>query len=101
MLGREFEALRTACGDLPIKVASCYRTAATNVAAGGAASSQHLFGRAMDLLSPPSIPYEDFYKIILTRAKTHAIIRGVGRNLKNFHVHVDTRPGDVLFLWDE
>jgi len=100
VLAWEFEAIREACG-LPIRVTSCYRTGVTNVATGGATTSQHLFGRALDLVPPMGISYPEFYQIVLTRAESHAIIRGVGRNLRNFHVHMDTRPGDVLFLWDE
>ena len=101
ILAREFEAIRTACGDSPITISSAYRTAATNEAAGGASRSQHLFGRALDLLPPAGMEYEEFYQKCLTVARERGIIKGIGRNVKNGHVHIDTRLSDVLVLWNE
>jgi len=101
VLGREFEAIRRACGGKPIAVSSGFRTHATNKAAKGKSNSQHLFGRALDLLPPEKIPYSVFYEKCLTVARSRGIIRGIGKNVINGHVHIDTRPSDILVLWDE
>lgn len=44
------EALRHRLGDHPLRVTSAYRSAACNRQVGGAANSNHLYGRAIDLV---------------------------------------------------
>jgi uncharacterized protein YcbK (DUF882 family) len=100
VLAGEFEAIREVWGR-PIRITSAYRTPETNVKAKGKKNSQHLYGRALDLKAPAGINFQVFYNKVLTLAKERGIIRGVGLNMKNRHVHIDTRPSDVLVTWDE
>lgn len=44
------EALRHRLGDHPLTVTSAYRSQSCNTAVGGASNSNHLYGRAMDLV---------------------------------------------------
>lgn len=44
------EALRHRLGDHPLRVTSAYRSKACNTAVGGATNSNHLYGRAIDLV---------------------------------------------------
>jgi len=44
------EAIRHRLGDNPLRVTSAYRSKACNDAVGGASNSNHLYGRAMDLV---------------------------------------------------
>jgi zinc D-Ala-D-Ala carboxypeptidase len=44
------EALRHRLGDHPLRVTSAYRSQACNTQVGGATNSNHLYGRAMDLV---------------------------------------------------
>ncbi|MEI7055106.1 M15 family metallopeptidase [Nocardioides sp. CCNWLW239] len=44
------EAIRHRLGDNPLRVTSAYRSRACNTSVGGASNSNHLYGRAMDLV---------------------------------------------------
>ena len=101
VLAWEFEAIRSACGDRPIRVGSAYRTPAHNRAVGGARHSQHVEGRALDLYPPRGISLDRFYEIIRAYAGRHeSVIFGLGR-YPTF-VHLDTRPRPThgrLIVW--
>ena len=94
VLCEEFEALRAVCG--PLLVNSAYRTAAYNRRVGGAPSSQHLAGRALDVV-PVRCDLETLYRAAVERARAGRV-RGIGR-YRHF-LHVDIRPSDVLVEWD-
>lgn len=97
-LAAVFESIRRACGDNPIQVLSAYRTPAHNRKVGGARNSQHVQGRALDLMPPTGYTVDTFYRLIRSLAQTSLPeIRGIGK-YKTF-VHVDIRPGTHLALW--
>jgi len=87
---QQLEVLRTEVGDVPITVVSGYRSPAHNTSVGGAARSQHLYGRAADIKIADHTP-----------SQVHAIIErliGAGRMLQgglglypDRFVHYDTR----------
>lgn len=49
-LANRLEDVRTLLGNKPIHINSGYRTVSRNRAVGGVSSSQHLFGRAADIV---------------------------------------------------
>lgn len=95
-LAEVFEIIRHACGDKPIKVISAYRTYTHNLRVGGAKHSQHLQGRALDLVPPNGYSVDEFYDIIKGLSES-TLIRGIGK-YETF-VHVDIRPMDKLVIW--
>ena len=96
-LAGAFEVIRAVIGG-PLKVASAFRTLEHNRAVGGAADSQHIHGRALDLIVPLGWGIERFVKSIEDLARAQGIIRGIGV-YHDGHVHVDIRPTDELVLW--
>lgn len=96
-LCRQLEALRGFVNQ-PIRIISGYRSEAYNRAIGGARHSQHVQGRAADIVIPG-----------ITAAGVHRIIKklvaagemqlgGLGK-YQGF-VHVDIRPSDRLVQWE-
>jgi uncharacterized protein YcbK (DUF882 family) len=98
-LARAFEAIR-ARWNAPITITSAYRTALWNAHVGGALESQHVAGRALDLLPPEGVSVVDFWTGILDIAAA-AGLHGVGYAApsKGGFVHVDIRPGTGLTSW--
>lgn len=96
-LASEFEAIRAAVG-VPLLVASAYRTPAWNRQIGGATRSQHLQGRALDLVPVRGTTVAQLHKAALTRAQTPGSrLRGLGK-YRTF-VHIDVRPTSRLAHW--
>ena len=90
-LAKAFERIREICG-FPLLVNSGYRTFDYNVSIGGAAKSQHVEGRALDLV--PSVPGKKALQKLREaagQARSEGLIRGIG--IYDGFVHVDTRPG--------
>lgn len=78
------EQLRRDHGGRPLRIVDGIRTAAQNVAVGGAKRSQHLLGRAADIPSGYATP----------RAAARAGFRGIGISPDGkWAVHVDVREG--------
>ena len=73
--------------EYPLYVHSGYRCPAHNKAAGGAAKSQHMYARAVDISSPICTPYQ--LGLICDALDPRG---GVGLGGLNI-VHADTRPG--------
>ena len=97
-LAEAFEDVRAACGGLPIRVLSAFRTTEHNRKVGGARTSQHVQGRALDLCPPGEMSVDAFHDIILRVARTPGSrIRGIGK-YRTF-VHLDIRPSDRLSRW--
>lgn len=84
----KLEAMRHALGDVPLTVSSGFRSRACNSAAGGAASSRHLYGDAADLTGSPSLCR------LAQQARTHGFseILGPGYPGHNDHTHVALDP---------
>ena len=89
-LGTVFEAVRRACDDRPLAIASGYRTVQHNRQIGGARKSQHVEGRAVDIRTPRGLTREDFHERVRTCCREHLAAGGVG--YYPWGVHVDTRP---------
>lgn len=99
-LALAFEAVRQACGGKPIRIMSAYRTVPYNAVVGGAANSQHVHGRALDLQTPLHLSRDDFHRIAQDVVRLVPAIGGLG--LYDWGVHVDTRArvNDRPTVWD-
>jgi uncharacterized protein YcbK (DUF882 family) len=95
-LAKEFEEIRSLCGGKPITVLSAYRTPEYNRQIGGAALSQHVQGRALDL-SKARVGVEKLWNVSKAVARERGVIRGLGRY--PWGVHIDTRPSSRLVVW--
>lgn len=95
-LSAMFEEIRSLCENHPIRILSAYRTPNWNAKVGGATFSQHIEGRALDLVPPEGLTLEQFYTLIRANTKEFGI-RGLGK-YKTF-VHVDIRPSSHLATW--
>lgn len=91
-----FEAVR-ALYDEPLTIDSAYRTPDRNWAVGGKVGSQHLQGRALDVLPPKGVSVRDFYGAIVRLAteRPDLSIRFVQGYAKGW-VHFDVRPTEQL-----
>ena len=80
----------------PVIITSGYRTPEHNRAVGGAPDSQHLYGRAADIVVR-GVPHDEVYRQAIRLG-----FRGVGRY--NTHTHVDvrerTKSGKAYDSWD-
>lgn len=92
-LAAAFEAVRAAVG-LPLVILSGYRTTAHNRAIGGARNSQHVEGRALDLLPPRGWAPMDLASVV----KGVPAVRGIG--VYPTFVHMDVRPSESLIVWN-
>lgn len=92
-LAAAFEALRAAVG-LTLVVLSAYRTIAHNRAVGGARDSQHVQGRALDLLPPRGWSSMQLAAV----AREIPEIRGLG--VYDTFTHIDVRPVAHLVVWN-
>ncbi len=91
-LAKVFEAIRAAAGNRPLTVLSAYRTAEHNRRVGGAANSQHVQGRALDL-AHEHLDGREFGDLIRTLAATRIPeIGGVGQYATFVHVDIRKRP---------
>lgn len=84
----KLEQLRHKLGDKAIVINSGYRTASHNKAVGGASQSQHLYGKAADIVVRGVLPS----KVYTTADK---MFNGVGKY--NTFTHVDTRSWHARF----
>ncbi|MGE0363075.1 MAG: D-Ala-D-Ala carboxypeptidase family metallohydrolase [Vicinamibacterales bacterium] len=91
-VAKAFEALRAAVG-LPLVVLSGYRTPRHNTRIGGARNSQHVQGRALDLLPPKGWTVLQLAAV----ARTIPAIRGLG--FYRTFLHIDVRESDRLAVW--
>lgn len=95
-LARAFEAFRAEVGE-PLLVASGYRTAAWNRQIGGARASQHVEGRALDLMPVRGAWTVDRLWTVAHAMAQAGVFRGLGR-YEGF-LHIDVRPGRLV-VWD-
>ena len=95
-----FEEIRSRLGDHPMVVNSAYRRNDYNRAVGGAAMSQHVLGRALDLRHATVKPKAFFDEVRELYAEGFLpFLGGIGR-YKTF-VHIDVRPrvNNRLAVW--
>lgn len=74
----------------PLKIVSGYRSAAYNRRIGGARNSQHIYGRAADILPG---------RFTVAQA-VRAGATGVGYDHDGWVVHLDVRPGRAVTFLD-
>lgn len=97
-LATTFEAIRKALGNEPLFINSAYRTSDYNRAVGGVRSSQHVFGRALDIRHSKLTAADVFLAIhTMRRAGKLPMLGGLGR-YPTF-VHIDVRPSKRLAVW--
>jgi zinc D-Ala-D-Ala carboxypeptidase len=86
----KLEALRHALGDRPLQVNSGFRSVACNNAAGGSATSRHMYGDAADLGAG-----SQGFCTIAKQARNHGFteILGPGYPDHNDHIHTALRSG--------
>jgi hypothetical protein len=90
---------------VPLIVTSGYRTPEHNRAVGGAPNSQHLYMRALDIVCPDALTWEQFQACCRAAAHTQGSrIRRLIWYPPNVlrprpRVHMDIRPSDVLKEW--
>lgn len=86
----QLEAMRHALGDQPLNITSGFRSYSCNSSVGGASDSQHLYGRAADLVGTPSLC------TMAKQARYHGFggIFGPGYPGHNDHTHVDIRTSN-------
>jgi zinc D-Ala-D-Ala carboxypeptidase len=84
----KLQAMRHALGDQPIRVTSGFRSQACNAAVGGASSSRHLYGDAVDMGAGPHSLCK-----LAQQARNHGFrgILGPGYAGHSDHTHVDHR----------
>ncbi|MEO1682647.1 MAG: D-Ala-D-Ala carboxypeptidase family metallohydrolase [Cyanobacteria bacterium J06631_12] len=85
-LARYMDGVRKHLGDRPIRINSGYRDPATNRRVGGARSSRHMSGDAVDFWVEGMAVVDVFYKL-----KTYHLNGGLA--VGNGFVHLDLRPG--------
>lgn len=94
-LAHVFENIRKLWGNRPLVIDSAYRTVEHNKSVGGAPSSQHVQGRALDIR-----PLDGKAHVLYTIINNHAIALGVrGIGLYKTFIHVDIRPTDTIAFW--
>lgn len=100
-LAAEFERIRAACGDKPIRIGSAFRTVAHNHRIGGARNSQHVQGRALDLYPPKGMTVPEFARIVREVAgRADSRLTGVGYYPSFVHVDIrPPRPDGRLTVW--
>ena len=90
------EVLRGAIGK-PITILSGFRTEAYNRRIGGARASQHVEGRAADIVVPGLTAAKVHAVVLALHAEGKIAIGGLGA-YPNF-THVDVRPAAKLARW--
>lgn len=100
-LAAVFEQLRELAG-VPLLVLSAYRTQEWNRRVGGAPGSQHVQGRALDLVAARPVTVTTLVRLAHEIAmRPGSKLRGLGfYPIKGF-VHIDIRESDRLVTWGE
>lgn len=89
--------IREAVGS-PVQLSCAYRCPAHNAEVGGVAHSQHVLGKAADILVPDGMTVDELAQIAID-----CDADGVGRYYDNYFVHVDVRSGRIGadIEWDD
>lgn len=91
------EKIREALGGKSIRILSGYRSPAYNAKIGGAKTSQHMAGRACDIVVPGMHAKDVHAKVLQLYQAGELDIGGLG--LYNGFVHVDVRKSERLAQW--
>lgn len=94
-LVEKLDKLTGALGGQPFRILSTYRTEHENEKVGGAPQSQHLYGRAIDIVVPGG--YEKFLDLAKSVGFT-----GIGLYVNSKDVvsaHLDVRPTNRIATW--
>ena len=92
-LVEKLQILRDKLGK-PLTINSAYRCEVRNKQVGGAKNSQHLYGKAADIsLHNINMPIERLEKLAESIG-----FDGIG--LYNTFIHLDTRGGNSVIMWD-
>lgn len=95
------EVLRNACGDKPVTVISGYRSPAYNAKVGGEIHSQHLLGKAADIVIRGVTP--QVVQAMALRMHSHGRMRIGGLGSYEQFTHIDVREPkaglNVLARW--
>ena len=94
----QLELIREKLGNYPIKVISGYRSPEYNSAIGGAKQSQHMQGRAADIIIKELDAITVYNKILLLVKAKESEIGGLGRY--DDFTHVDIRESPRLMTWN-
>lgn len=94
----QLEILRDALNGHPIRVISGFRTRTYNKKIGGATNSQHMHGRAADIIVPKVKPVEVYNTALKLYLHEKLFIGGMG--LYDKFVHIDVRPIIKLVRWN-
>ncbi len=105
-LCQQLEVIRAELGGVPATILSGYRTPAHNAAlrdadgsgTGVAKNSQHLYGRAADVVFKGISPADAHAAVLRLVAAGKIQIGGLG--LYQTWIHVDIREGDHLARWN-
>jgi hypothetical protein len=87
----------------PVIVNSTYRTEKHNASIGGAKTSQHLIGTAIDGSFKNTATLEKFYAEIESEGELYKLLRSAGVNgigLYDNFFHIDVRPETKAAFWD-
>jgi uncharacterized protein YcbK (DUF882 family) len=80
-------------------VVSAYRSREWNARIGGAANSQHIWGRALDLAPPDGLTIDEMWNLVYGYlSQGGSRIRGLGRYPT--WLHIDIRPQARIVYWE-
>jgi uncharacterized protein YcbK (DUF882 family) len=91
-LAEAFEAIRAEAGGFPLLITSAYRTPEWNARVHGVPNSEHVEGRALDIVPIRGVSVQQLFeaaKRVRLRGKTK--LAGLGRYFS--FIHIDIRPG--------
>jgi uncharacterized protein YcbK (DUF882 family) len=97
LLCEQLELVRSELGDIAIEITSGYRTPSYNRRIGGALKSQHMEGRAADIVVPGVSPARVHAAILGMYQDGRLAIGGLGRYPR--FTHCDVRVADRLIRW--
>jgi uncharacterized protein YcbK (DUF882 family) len=97
LLCAALEILRAELGDRPVTVISGYRSPPYNRAIGGARHSQHMAGRAADIVVAGVEAGRVHDTALRLNREGRLLIGGLGRYAG--FTHLDVRPGATLARW--
>ena len=101
LLCTELEAIRAGCGGKPMAILSGYRSPAYNEKIGGKPASQHMSGRAADIVVA-GMSADDVYAVIEALLDSGEIaIGGLGQYDDFCHVDVRESPDGHVARWDD